>query len=116
MRKYESGSTRNSTDNKLHYEGFLSPACLESYAKYMHLHSIQSDGNKRDPDNWQKGIPQDVYMDSDVRHLFDLWAIHRGGKRFSPEDGHELNVEELCNAILFNTFGYLFEELKKKEV
>jgi hypothetical protein len=64
MREFETGATRNPEEGKLDYEGFLSPLVLECYAKYMHEHRLQSDGKLRDSDNWQKGIPKEVYMKS----------------------------------------------------
>lgn len=112
MRQFETGATRNIDANKLDFEGFLSPLVLESFATYMHSHRIQKDGNMRASDNWQKGIPIDVYMKSLWRHFFDVWKQHRGLEAFSPDDGHKLTIEEALNAMLFNTQGYLHELLK----
>ena len=108
MRKFESGATRNNDEENLDYEGFLSPLTLERYAEYMHLHRKQADGEMRDSDNWQNGIPQTSYMKSMWRHFFDVWKIHRGYSCGVSEQ------EALC-ALLFNVMGMLHEVLKEKE-
>jgi len=61
-------------------------------------------------DNWQKGIPQTEYMKSLLRHVMDLWLLHRG---LPPACDTVTDKEELLGAILFNVQGYLFEELRK---
>lgn len=106
MREFESGATRGSDIEKLDYEGFLSPLVLKRYAEYLHKHRIQSDGQLRDADNWQKGIPIKEYMKSKARHFITTWLIHR---KFSNED-----VEESLCAEIFNSMGMLFEILKRK--
>lgn len=108
IRKFETGATRDSEENKLDYEAFLSPLVLERYAEYMHRHRQQPDGSLRDGDNWQKGIPKDAYMKSMWRHFMDLWMFHRG------HNGRESIEEALC-AIIFNAMGYLHERLTKRE-
>ncbi len=108
MRKFPTGATRNTTKGKFDYEGFLSPVVLERFAKYMHKHRTQADGQTRDSDNWQKGMPKDVYIKSMFRHFFDVWKQHRGLK------GEE-DLEESLSALLFNVMGYLFETLKEKK-
>lgn len=109
MRQFESGATRDGDDAKFDYEGFLSPAVLTRFGAYMHEHRKQSDGGLRASDNWQKGIPVDAYMKSLLRHVIELWTMHRGdgiAERKAAED-------TLC-AILFNAQGYLFEALKSR--
>ena len=108
MRKFDSGATRNTDTNKLDFEGFLSPLVLERFAEYMHENRLQADGELRDSDNLQKGIPKDEYMKSMWRHFFDVWKHKRG-----------LEVKEdkqtaLC-ALLFNIMGLLHEELKHED-
>ena len=114
MRKFETGATRNLDNNKLDFEGFLSPIVLERYAKYLHKHRVQKDGAVRDSDNWQKGIPLDVYIKSLFRHFMDLWLLHRGFKATNPDTGEPCDIEEVLSAIMFNAMGYLFELLKEK--
>jgi hypothetical protein len=107
-RKFKTGATRDTEEGKLDYEGFLSPIVLERFAMYMNKHRVQSDGGIRASDNWQKGIPRDVYMKSLFRHLIDLWKFHRGYK------GRE-TIDDALNGILFNTMGYYLELLKERE-
>ena len=107
VRKFETGATRDQDKDKFDYEGFYSPIVMDRFAEYMHKHRHQSDGALRDSDNWQKGIPLTAYMKSLYRHFMDLWRHHR---ELPAQDTLE---DSLC-AILFNTQGYLFEVLKKK--
>lgn len=107
MRRFDSGATRDSNENKYDYEGFISPIVLEAYGKYMHKHRKQADGKLRDSDNWQKGIPQDAYIKSAFRHFVDWWKEHR---KIKSQDG----IEEAICALLFNAMGYLYEVLKNK--
>ena len=107
IRQFVSGATRDTDDGKLDYEGFLSPLALKRFAEYMHKHRTQSDGNLRDSDNWQKGIPQDAYIKSGWRHFMDWWLIHRGLP--ARED-----LETALCALLFNVMGYLHELLRQR--
>jgi len=107
IRKFLTGATRDTEEGKYDYEGFLHPLVIEKYGEYMNKHRKQSDGNLRDSDNWQKGIPKNAYMKSGFRHFIDWWKEHRGIK---SKDGLE---DALC-ALLFNVQGYLFETLKNK--
>lgn len=109
MREFATGATRDTDQDKYDYEGFLSPAVLTRFAEYMHHHRKQADGNLRDSDNWQKGIPKDAYMKSAFRHFIDLWTLHRGGK------SEGVTLEDTLCALLFNIQGYLHEELKGAE-
>ena len=109
MRVFETGATRNVEDGKLDYEGFLSPLVIERYAQYMHKHQKQEDGTYRESDNWQKGIPKDVYIKSAWRHFFEWWYCHRASFGYQ-----ERIIEALC-ALLFNVMGYLHEVLKEEK-
>ena len=109
VRKFETGATRSPLGDKLQYEGFLSPLVLREYAEYMHRHRFQSDGQLRDSDNWQKGMPLRSYMDSGWRHFMDWWLHERGYMELAQEP----KVEALC-ALMFNVMGYLHEVLKEK--
>ncbi len=109
MRKFDSGAIRDIVEDKFDFEGFLSPLVLNRYAEYMNKHRKQSDGNLRDSDNWQKGIPMKVYMKSGFRHFFDWWANYRQVETVVKED-----VEESLCGLLFNTMGYLHEYLIDK--
>lgn len=106
-RTFSSGATRDTAQDKLDYEGFLSPMALERFAQYMHKNRLMADGTVRDSDNWQKGIPRTVYMKSLWRHLKELWSIHR-----APRLGVDMETEEALCGIIFNAQGYLHEHLK----
>jgi hypothetical protein len=110
-RNFESGAYRDSEDGKLDFEGFLSPAVLFEFADYMHEHRTQSNGEVRDSDNWQKGIPRDVYMKSMFRHFMDVWANHRDPAGMHPQD----QLDALM-ALLFNVQGYAHEILEGRSI
>ena len=116
VRQFATGATRDLADNKLDYEGFEDPAVFQRFAEYMHTHRFQKDGAMRDSDNWQKGIPLDAYMKSLLRHVVELWAMHRGVPVARPEEGPDYSpdLEDILCAIRFNTSGYLSEILKEK--
>ena len=107
IRKFETGATRDTSVDKLDYEGFLSPLVLKRYAEYLNKHRVQSDGKLRDSDNWQKGIPIKVYMKSKLRHLMDTWLVYRG---YSDKD-----IEVSLCAEIFNTMGMLHELLRQED-
>lgn len=104
MRTFATGATRDNDDGKLDFEGFFSPVALQRYALYMHRHRVQADGALRASDNWQSGMPLEVYMKSAWRHFFDWWACHRG----QPLIATECLEDALC-ALIFNAMGYLHE-------
>jgi hypothetical protein len=109
MREFESGATRSSDEGKLDYEGFLNPAVLRRYAQYLHKHRVQADGQLRDSDNWQQGMPEGVYMKSLARHFMSVWLQHRG------YDEDENNLAEALCGVIFNAMGYLHEVLEEEE-
>lgn len=112
MREFSTGATRDNDENKLDYEGFLSPLVLQRYAEYMHKNRKQVDGKLRASDNWQKGIPLTAYMKSMWRHFWDVWFLHR----YTAKEGN-LNYaqEEALCAVIFNASGYLHEILKQQD-
>lgn len=109
MRVFTTGATRHNDNSKLDYEGFLSPMALDAYAQYLNKHRVQADGKLRASDNWQLGIPRDVYIKSLFRHFVDAWKLHRGYR----VDG--VTIEDALSAVLFNAFGYLHEHLKAND-
>jgi len=112
MKYFKTGAYRDGSDNKLDYEGFISPLVEESYANYLHKHRKQSDGKYRDSDNWQLGIDIKNYQKSLVRHLFQAWKTWRGYKAYDDR-GELVTLEDALNGVKFNVNGYLFELLKK---
>lgn len=109
MRQFETGATRNTDEGKYDYEAFMSPMVIERYAAYMHKNRIQANGQLRDGDNWQKGIPKNAYIKSAWRHFMDWWKEHRN---IPTQEG----IEQALCAILFNVMGYLHETLKEQRI
>jgi hypothetical protein len=105
MRAFDTGATRDTAEGKLDPEGFTHPLVMEQFYKYMNMNRLQSDGELRASDNWQKGIPKEAYMKSLKRHCDDVWLEHRG---FNSDNGL---LAALCG-IMFNAMGYMHEELK----
>lgn len=118
MQTFETGATRSDDSTKNDYEGFLSPGVLRAYGDYMNENRVQADGNLRDSDNWQKGIPQHKYMKSFIRHALDLWLMWRGWT-VAPEVRNGVPIpwtyKRLSCAVLFNVMGFLNELLREEE-
>lgn len=110
VREFTTGATRDATDHKHDYEGYFSPLALRALGEYMFSHRFDSNGNPRASDNWQQGMPLEVYMKSLWRHLMDTWQLHRGLRTYDF-DGHEVSLETALCGVLFNAFGYLHELL-----
>lgn len=114
VRKFDSGATRDTDENKYDYEAFFSPLVLERRAAFMHKNRIQPDGGLRDGDNWQKGIPLDQYAKSEWRHHHQFWKLHRDYPTLD-EKGNVVELEDAICALMFNLEGYLHELLKDKK-
>lgn len=108
MRTFDTGATRDTDEDKLDFEAFLSPEVMLEFAAYMHSKRKQPDGSMRAGDNWQKGIPLDAYMKSMWRHFHDLWLHHRGLGHLAVED-----LPTTLGGLQFNLQGYWFETLRK---
>jgi hypothetical protein len=111
LRRFRTGATRDTDEDKLDYDGFLSPLVLERYARYMHRHRVQSDGTVRDSSNWKAGIPRKQYVKSLYRHFMDV-VLHQ-------HDYAQLAREKIEDAIcgcLFNLMGLLHEVLLERDV
>jgi len=111
-RTFDTGATRDTAEEKYDYEGFLSPLVIERFGEYMHKNRLQSDGTLRASDNWQKGMPTEVYMKSGWRHFFDWWKCHRINYKAGGIGSKMLEVA-LCG-LMFNVMGYLHEHLSRK--
>ncbi len=107
IRKFKTGAVRDTNEGKLDFEGFFCPLVMERFAEYMNEHRVQPDGEIRDSDNWQKGIPKEEYMKSAFRHFHAWWKGHRG---LETKDGIE---KDMCG-VMFNVMGYMHEILKQK--
>jgi hypothetical protein len=82
--------------------------------EYLSDHRVLPGEKMRDFDNWKKGIPRQVYLDSLVRHTMDLVWTHYNLDE-DEFDTHEEKLEGLCCAVMFNSMGYLFELLVDKK-
>ncbi len=101
-RVFDTGATRDTDEAKYDYEGFLCPYVMEEFGAYMHGKRKMQDGTTRSSDNWQKGIPTDVYVKSLFRHFHAIWIAHREGN-WNRDD---------CMGMLFNLQGFIHEHLK----
>lgn len=106
MRTFDTGATRSPLGDKPQYEGYLNPLVLKRFGEYMLKHQTQADGQRREPDNWQKGIPPKSLMDSKMRHDMDVWLHHRGYNYAATEP-----MQEALCGVLFNTMAMLLHEL-----
>ncbi len=105
-REFEGGAFRDTEAGKLDYEAFYSPLVFKAYAEYLNKHRDMPDGTRRAGDNWQNGIPLDVYMKSMMRHVVDVWMHHRGYPELATEP-----LDDALGGVLFNAMGYWFETL-----
>lgn len=111
VRRFDTGATRDADDGKLDIEGFFSPVVLLRFAEYMHRHRRTALG-VRASDDWQKGMPKQVYMKSALRHVLEWWLAHRGCAASVYGGRKSLDADRLREAIcgvLFNAMGYLYE-------
>ncbi len=115
IREFETGATRDTDESKLDWEGFIAPIATFEFVKYMHGHRTQTDGNLRDADNWQKGMPRRQYVKSLIRHTWNLWLLWR-----SDDEGrtaaYEAKLIELLCAIWFNVQGLIYEIVIRRDV
>lgn len=122
VRKFSTGATRDTEDDKIDPEAFLDPLALGEYFEFMHRHRKQKDGSLRDGDNWQKGFTRKSVMKSLWRHTYDVWRMHRGLPPKSSDaleiykrDPSAAVIESLCG-VIFNAFAYMRETLLGRSV
>lgn len=99
IRKFKTGATRNTNEDKLEIHRFLCAECIKIWCEYMHKHRKQGK-NIREPDNWKKKIPNEELLASATRHWHDWWLEDTG---FKSREG--LN-DALCG-VIFNTLARL---------
>lgn len=109
VRQFDTGATRSPLADKPQYEGYLSPLVIHRFGQYMLKHQTQADGQRRDADNWQKGIPAGSCIDSAWRHFEDWWLHHRG----YPDIATEPLEEALC-ALIFNASARLKQAVEER--
>jgi len=136
VREFKSGGLRDTDDGKYNYYGFREPKLEQIFAEYMHYHRKMADGTMRDADNWWKGWDKEVSLQSLVRHVEDLQALHVGylvyeirrgdgiekvyvGKDEVVPEGDNvkmINVYDCCSAIRFNSMSYLLNEIDRPTI
>lgn len=112
VRKFATGATRDLDKDKLEPARFLSWRVMNMYFKYMHRNRQMKDGSLRDPDNWKKGIPMDVYEASLGRHYLDF-QLMREAIRYDGIVPHKDYMLDTLAAMMFNVMGYAHEYLKE---
>lgn len=113
VRQFDTGATRSADATRDDPEGYLSPLVIDRFNAYMTKHRVMADGNLRDSDNWQKGMPRASYIKGAWRHFLHWWTRHRGHKVNDPKAAADME-EDLC-ALIFNVQGYLHELLVEKQ-
>ena len=114
MRHFDSGAIRDSDADKLDFEGYLSPNVLMEFARYMHRHGQTAEG-QRASDNWQNGFGEDVVMKSLLRHVMDLWMLHRGYSQERFETGDPVKWADALGGAMFNIMALWHERLQAGE-
>jgi hypothetical protein len=102
VRKFESGAIRDIDDTKEDYIETISWIGMRRYAQYM-----TGKKSKYGAGNFKKGIPIESYEQSLVRHVQKYLANKYEGQDIEKQEDH-------LSAMLFNIFGIIHEEQRKK--
>lgn len=113
LRNFDTGAIRDNDENKINYQGALSPLVLEAYGAYIQKHSLLPDGTRRNNKNWQNlfGTHEEhrqVCIESAWRHFIDLLMEHDG---YNSRDG----LDEAIGGLMFNIQAYWFSVLKERK-
>lgn len=93
--KFETGAIRDTNEGKEDYIETISWLAMRAYAKYM-----TAKASVYGPGNWRKGIPDEFYERSMMRHIQKYLANKYDNANLEPNEDH------LC-AALFNLFGLI---------
>lgn len=107
MRRFETGANRDQNTNKVDYMGHISPLVTWRYGQYMNECRNLPDGTRRDADNWKRGMPFHVWLESLVRHMEDVKLIADGHYDVATTP----DIEKALCAVLFNAQGLLYQIL-----
>jgi hypothetical protein len=100
--KFVTGAIRDSQEGKEDYIETISWTAFKRYAQYM-----TGKKKKYGAGNFKKGIPVESYEQSLVRHLQKYLSN-------KYEEGDTEKEEDHLSAMLFNVFGIMHEEERKK--
>lgn len=103
LRKFSTGSVRDSEEGKEDYVESISWLSLQRYSKYMKTNEL-----KYGRGNWRLGIPTDAYERSLMRHLQKYLANKYDNANLEPETDH-------LAAAFFNLSGIIHNEEKLKQ-
>lgn len=112
VREFPTGAVRDLVQDKLDFRGFISPKALRRFAAYMNKNRKLADGSLRNSDDWKKGIPISVYIESLLRHTFEYWELVDDGFFLSQDEALMREADEVICGILFNAMGYIHERVK----
>lgn len=101
-RQFSSGAIRDNESNKPDFTETISWTAFNAYAKYM-----TSKASKYGQGNFKKGIPDESYLRSAIRHL-DKYM------RNTFENGNDEPDEDHLSAIVFNIFGLIHNREQEK--
>lgn len=108
---FETGAMRDLSEDKLDFEGCLTPELLTAYAEYMRTTGRMANGTLRNTNNWKKGMPIGGYMKSLWRHMVALHAAYLSDAT-QDEYGGEGEFEAAM-AMMFNIQGFVFERIRE---
>jgi hypothetical protein len=111
MREFEGGASRDSDTDKIDPDACFSPLVIKAVSEYLLKHSYLPGGKRRSCENWQAGMPRNVWRKSLDRHVLDLKLHDRG----YGDQAREGAIDALC-AIIFNAQGRLLEELLGRDL
>lgn len=100
--KFKTGAIRDTQEGKESYVETISWSAFKRYAIYM-----TNKKTKYGSGNFKKGIPIDNYEESLIRHMQKYLANKYEGGTVEPNEDH-------LSAIVFNVFGIMHEEERKK--
>lgn len=102
VREFSTGAIRDNDDTKEDYIETISWKAFKRYAQYM-----TGKKKKYGAGNFKKGIPIESYEQSLLRHV-QKYIENK------YEDGEVERDEDHLSAIVFNVFGIMHEEQRKK--
>lgn len=102
VREFSTGAIRDNDDTKEDYIETISWKAFKRYAQYM-----TGKKKKYGAGNFKKGIPVESYEQSLLRHV-QKYIENK------YEDGEVERDEDHLSAIVFNVFGIMHEEQRKK--